>query len=255
MSALIDPVPSPALQIRDLSVYYDEHLALDQVSVDIVRGTLTGIAGPNGAGKSTLLKATLGLVPYAGKVNFFGARYERGDPRVVYVPQRRSIDWDFPVTVEDVVRQGRYHHVGLLRRFSSDDHDKVEMGMQRSGVLALRSRQIGELSGGQQQRVFLARALSQGGELFIFDEPFTGIDAATEDALLSLLRELRDEGKTLIVVHHDLGTVRHRFERLVLLNQRVVASGPTDQIFTPRYLQATYGDRLTILDGQAIGYG
>ncbi|MEO1482298.1 MAG: metal ABC transporter ATP-binding protein [Myxococcota bacterium] len=241
-----------ALETRGLSVRYENVRALEDVSVEFVERSLTGIVGPNGAGKSTLLKATLGLVASSGTVRFFGAPYRRGDERVVYVPQRRSIDWDFPVTVRDVVRQGRFHRVGLLRRFSSEDQDAVEQALAKTRIADFADRQIGELSGGQQQRVFLARALAQGGQLMLLDEPFAGIDAATEAELLNLLRDLRDNGKTIVVVHHDLGTVRRSFDRLVLLNQRLVAAGPTEAIFTRENLQAAYGDRLTVVDGAAM---
>ncbi len=252
MSACIQPDPSLALRVVSLEVRYERTVALKDVDLEIPVSSLTGIVGPNGAGKSTLLKACLGLVTSRGRIEFFGGPYRRGDPRVVYVPQRRSIDWDFPVTVEDVVRQGRYGHVGLLRRFSDEDQKKVADAMERCGISALASRQIGELSGGQQQRVFLARALCQGGELLLLDEPFTGIDAATEDAMLTLLRDLRDEGNTIVVVHHDLGTVRDRFERLVLMNRRIVAAGLTADVFSRENLQSTYGDRLALVDGAAV---
>lgn len=252
MSACIEPESPIALRVESLEVRYERTIALEGVNLEVPTSTLTGIVGPNGAGKSTLLKACLGLVTSRGRIEFFGGPYRRGDPRVVYVPQRRSIDWDFPVTVEDVVRQGRYGRVGLLRRFSEEDRREVADAMERCGITALASRQIGELSGGQQQRVFLARALCQGGELLLLDEPFTGIDAATEDAMLTLLRGLRDDGHTIVVVHHDLGTVRARFERLVLLNRRIVAAGPTADVFSRDNLQRTYGDRLALVDGAAV---
>lgn len=245
------PTPYP-LETTGLSVSYENTVALEDVSVQFHENSLTGIVGPNGAGKSTLIKATLGLVASTGSTRFFGAPYRRGDGRVVYVPQRRSIDWDFPITVRDVVRQGRYRRVGLLRRFTPDDDSAVTQAMRTTHISEVSDRQIGELSGGQQQRVFLARALAQGGELLLLDEPFAGIDAATEAELLDLLRSLRDEGKTIVVVHHDLGTVRRSFDRLVLLNRRIVASGPTGTTFTRANLQAAYGDRLTVVDGTTM---
>lgn len=253
--ALPETLTETALCARRLSVRYDQNLALDEASVAIPRATLAGIVGPNGAGKSTFLKASLGLVKSSGEVTLLGHRYRPGDRRVVYVPQRQSIDWDFPVTVRDVVEQGRYGELGLFGRPSAEDRQSVEGAMERTGIAPFARRQIGELSGGQQQRVFLARALAQGGELLLLDEPFAGIDAATEDELLELLRDLRDEGRSIIVVHHDLGTVRRAFDTLVLLNRRVVASGPTKDVFRRDHLQATYGDRLAIVDGAALSNG
>ncbi len=247
--------PESAIHASALTVRYDRTLALDGVTLSIPRATLAGIVGPNGAGKSTFIKASLGLVKSSGDITLLGHRYRPGDRRIVYVPQRRSIDWDFPVTVHDVVQQGRYGHLGLFRRLSSEDREQINTAMERTGVTGFAKRQIGELSGGQQQRVFLARALAQGGELLLLDEPFAGIDAATEEELLRLLRELRDEGRSIVVVHHDLGTVHRAFDHLVLLNQRVIASGPTPTVFTRKNLQATYGDRLAIVDGAALSDG
>lgn len=244
-----------ALEACNLSVRYDTTIALLNIDVKIPAGTMTGIIGPNGAGKSTFLKACLGLVKHQGVVSFFGEPYRRGDSRVVYVPQRRSIDWDFPVTVQDVVRQGRYGHIGLLRRFSHADHERVENAMRETRITEFADRQIGELSGGQQQRVFLARAIAQGGELLLLDEPFAGVDAATETELLELLQSMRNHGKTVVVVHHDLGTVQRSFDYLVLLNRELVAKGPTDTTFTKSNLQSTYGDRLTVVDGAVMTDG
>ncbi len=242
-------VPAPiALETHDLTVAYHKRPVLYGVDVAVPAGRLVGIIGPNGAGKSTLIKAVLGLVPLTGGwVKFFGEPYAQALRRVGYMPQRESVDWDFPVSVMDVVLMGRYGRVGLFRRPGRADREVARHCLERVKMLAFADRQISNLSGGQQQRVFLARALAQDSDLYFMDEPFAGVDAATEAAIIEVLHELRDRGKTLMVVHHDLPTAKRYFDMLLLLNMRVVAFGPTEEVFTHELLQKTYGGRLTIL--------
>lgn len=236
------------LEVHDLTVAYHKKPVLWGVDLQVPPGKLIGIVGPNGAGKSTLIKAIMGLVPIAGGwVKIFGQPFKRSLTRVGYVPQRESVDWDFPVNVLDVVLMGRYGHLGLLKRPTRHDRDVARACLEKVRMLPFANRQISNLSGGQQQRVFLARALAQESDLYFMDEPFAGVDAATEAAIVTLLQELRDRGKTILVVHHDLPTAREYFDMLLLLNMRLVAFGPTPAIFTQELLQKTYGGRLTIL--------
>lgn len=243
----VDENASP-LEIHDLTVAYHKKPVLWGVDVTIPRGELIGVVGPNGAGKSTLIKAAMGLVPIAGGwVRIFGKPARRNLRRVGYVPQRESVDWDFPVSVMDVVLMGRYGHVGLARRPTRMDREIARECLEKVNLLPFANRQISNLSGGQQQRVFLARALAQESDLYFLDEPFAGIDATTEAAIFALFKELKAKGKTLVVVHHDLPTARTYFDRLLLLNMRVVAFGPTAEVFNLDLLQRAYGGRLTIL--------
>lgn len=239
---------APPLEIHDLTVAYQRKPVLWGIDLVVPRGKLVGIVGPNGAGKSTLIKAALGLIPVSsGWVKIFGVPARRNLKQVGYVPQRESVDWDFPVTVMDVVLMGRYGHLGLIKRASARDREIARECLEKVKMLPFANRQIANLSGGQQQRVFLARALAQESDLYFMDEPFAGVDAATESAIIALLHELKDKGKTLMVVHHDLPTARNYFDMLLLLNMRVVAFGPTEEVFTYELLQQTYGGRLTIL--------
>lgn len=239
---------APPLEIHDLTVAYHQRPVLWGIDLVAPPGRLIGIIGPNGAGKSTLIKAAMGLLPLSsGWVKVFGEPVHRNLRRVGYVPQRESVDWDFPVNVMDVVLMGRYGKLGLLRRPTRADREIARDCLDKVQMLPYADRQISNLSGGQQQRVFLARALAQESDLYFMDEPFAGVDAATEAAIVSLLHELRDRGKTLLVVHHDLPTARSYFDMLLLLNLRLVAFGPTAEVFTPELLQKTYGGRLTIL--------
>ena len=234
------------LAVRGLSATYDGKPALLDVDMTVAPASLTAIVGPNGAGKSTLLKAALGLVPrQSGTVTVFGEPLARMRPRLAYVPQRASVDWDFPVRVIDVAMMGLHRELGLLGRKRPHHLARAEAALSRTGTLDLAQRQIGQLSGGQQQRVFLARALAQGADLFLLDEPFAGVDAATEEAVVAVLKSLRAEGRAVVCVHHDLSTVADYFDRLLLLNRRVLAEGPTDLVLTERNLQATYGGRLS----------
>ena len=240
--------PSPALEVHDLTVAYHKKPVLWGVDFEIPAGKLVGIIGPNGAGKSTLIKAAMGLLPLSsGWVEAFGRPLKEVRDRVGYVPQREEIDWDFPVNVMDVVLMGRYGKLGWLKRPGKADREIARACLEKVRMLPFADRQIANLSGGQQQRVFLARALAQESDLYFMDEPFAGVDAATEDAIIALLRELCSQGKTLFVVHHDLASVPDYFDWLVLLNLRLVASGPTSEVFTPEMLAKTYGGQLTVM--------
>lgn len=239
---------SPPLEIHDLTVSYQKKPVLWGIDLVVPRGNLVGIVGPNGAGKSTLIKAVMGILPHSsGWVKIFGQPARSNLKRVGYVPQRESVDWDFPVSVMDVVLMGRYGHLGLLRRPGRADRDVARDCLEKVKMLPFANRQISNLSGGQQQRVFLARALAQESDIYFMDEPFAGVDAATESAIIALLHDLKAKGKTILVVHHDLPTARNYFDMLLLLNMRVVAFGPTEDVFTYELLQKTYGGRLTIL--------
>ncbi|TXD37618.1 metal ABC transporter ATP-binding protein [Lujinxingia vulgaris] len=240
---------SDALNIQNLNLSYGAERVVEDVNLRLQPGSLVGIVGPNGAGKSTLIKAIAGAKdPDSGTVTICGDTGRRGRQKLTYVPQRGEVDWDFPITAEEVVRQGRFAHVGLLRRFNADDKGAVADALDAVAMTPLKHRQIGELSGGQQQRVFLARALAQGGEVFLMDEPFAGVDAATEKAIVDVLRALRDAGKTVVVVHHDLVTVSDYFDELVLLNRTIIAHGPTSEVFTPENMRKTYGGNLAIFE-------
>jgi len=247
--------PETPLSIHDMTVAYERKPVLWDVDFDAPAGQLIGIIGPNGAGKSTLLKAALDLVPtVSGEVLVFGEPYRKQRDKVGYVPQRESVDWDFPVNALDVVAMGRYGKIGWLKWVGRSHKDAALHALERVGMADFARRQISQLSGGQQQRVFLARALAQDAELYLMDEPFAGVDAATERAIISVLEELRDKGKTVLVVHHDLQTVRHYFDQVLLLNMRVVAAGPTEQVFTEENLQKTYGGKLTLLTEAAEAF-
>jgi len=248
--------PAPPLEVHDLTVAYQQRPVLYGVDLVAPPGCIIGVVGPNGAGKSTLIKACMGLLrPVSGWVKVFGKSFRENCTRVGYVPQRESVDWDFPVNVLDVVLMGRYGRLGLFRRPRREDHDIARACLEKVRMLPYANRQIANLSGGQQQRVFLARALAQESDLYFMDEPFVGVDAATEAAIVELLHELRSRGKTLLVVHHDLPTARQYFDMLLLLNLRVVAFGPTAEVFTHDNLQTTYGGRLTILSEVADAVG
>ncbi len=245
------PRNSP-LSIHDMTVAYHRKPVLWDVDLDVPEGKLIGIIGPNGAGKSTLLKAVLDLVPKAsGRVLIYGQPYRQQRHLVGYVPQRESVDWDFPVNALDVVAMGVYGKIGWCRPVSRRHRQAALAALDRVGMAAYAKRQISQLSGGQQQRVFLARALVQDARIYFMDEPFAGVDAGTEKAIITLLQDLRSQGKTVLVIQHDLGTVPEYFDHLILLNMRVVAIGPTAEVFTRENLQKTYGGRLTLLDEAA----
>ncbi len=240
--------PELALHIEDLTATYHRKPVLWDIDLDIPPGVMAAIVGPNGAGKSTLIKAALGLVkPVAGHVRFFGRPY--GDMRreVGYVPQRSSVDWDFPTTVVDVVTMGLYGQLGWFRRPGRAERARALAALEQVGMQDYAARQISQLSGGQQQRVFIARALVQDADIYFLDEPMAGVDATTERAIVAILKGLRDAGKTVVVVHHDLQTVRRYFDWLVMLNVRVIAQGPVDDIYTAENLRRTYGGQITLL--------
>ncbi|MDD9706691.1 metal ABC transporter ATP-binding protein [Seohaeicola sp. SP36] len=239
------PAPPPALQVGGLTVAYGEKPVVFSVDMSVAQGTMTAIVGPNGAGKSTLLKAVLGLVkPLSGEVRLFGLPLSRARDRVAYVPQGASVDWDFPARVIDVVLMGLHRELGLLRRVRPAHLDRARACLARVGMEDFATRQIGQLSGGQQQRVFLARALAQSADLYLLDEPFAGVDAATEKAIIAVLKDLRVEGRTIVAVHHDLSTIRAYFEHMFLINMRAIAAGPVAEVFTAANLQRAYGGRL-----------
>ena len=243
-----EAAPPPAIEVHDLTVAYRTQPVLWDVDVALPEGKLIAIVGPNGAGKSTLLKAILGLVrPITGWVKVYGAPYEQRRSWVGYVPQRESVDWDFPTSAVDVVTMGLYGSLGWFRRPGRREREQALACLDKVGIRDLAHRQISQLSGGQQQRVFLARALAQQARLYLMDEPFAGVDATTERAILTLLQELRQTGRTVVAVHHDLQTVAEYFDHVVLLNMRLVAAGPVTTTFTADNLQRTYGGRLTVL--------
>jgi manganese/zinc/iron transport system ATP- binding protein len=231
-----------ALEVRRLTVSYSAKPVLWDVDAVFPEGALSAVVGPNGAGKSTLLRAALGLVPAdAGQALVLGQPARRALDSVAYVPQREAVDWDFPITVREVVEMGRYRSAGWVRRLCRADRAAVDAGLERVGMAAYAGRQIGELSGGQRQRVFLARALAQDAPVLLMDEPFAGIDARTEATLLELLGELRDGGRSVVVVHHDLGTVRRAFDWALVLNVRTIACGPVEEVIAPPVLARAYG--------------
>lgn len=239
----------PAFQAIQLNVNYDKTPALWDISLSVPQGKLVGIIGPNGAGKSTLVKAALGLVPpISGKVEFFGKRLKEVRQQVAYVPQRTSVDWDFPITVQDLVLMGRYGRLGLFRWPRKADRLAVEYYLDMVGIGALANRQISQLSGGQQQRAFIARALLQEADIYFMDEPFAGIDMASEAEIMKILHQLKNKGKTIFVVHHDLNTVETYFDWAILLNMRLIACGPIVQAFNQDTLNLTYGKNYALFD-------
>lgn len=243
------------LDIHDMTVAYHRRPVLWDVDLVLAEPRLVGVLGPNGAGKSTMIKAVLGLAPMAhGSVRVFDEPVEKVRRRIGYVPQRESVDWDFPVSVLDVVLMGTYGRLGWCRRPGAKERQLARECLAKVGMEDFERRQIGQLSGGQQQRTFLARALAQQADLYFMDEPMAGVDAATEQAIFTLLAELRKSGKTVIVVHHDLRSVEQYFDYVVLMNMRVVAAGPTEQAFTTENLRRTYGGRLSMLEaaGDAV---
>jgi manganese/zinc/iron transport system ATP- binding protein len=244
-----------ALETRALSVAYGEGPAVSEVDARFPAGAMTAILGPNGAGKSSFLKGALGLIPLAGgEARFFGAPLSAVRARVAYVPQRASVDWEFPARAIDVAMMGLYPRLGPFRLMGGPERARARACLDRVGMADLAERQIGRLSGGQQQRVFLARALAQGADLYLLDEPFAGVDAATERAIVGVLHGLRAEGRTVVCVHHDLTSVRDYFDRALVLNRVKVAEGPVGAAFTPATLQAAYGGRLAAIDLAAPGF-
>jgi manganese/zinc/iron transport system ATP- binding protein len=245
---------TPAVEVTDLTVAYGEKPVLWDVDLEVPAGTLTAIVGPNGAGKTTLIRSILGMVePAAGRALVYGRPYEEQRRRVAYVPQRGSVDWDFPTSVLDVVLMGTYGRLGWVRRPGSAEKAAARQALAQVGMSDFEGRQISQLSGGQQQRVFLARALVQHADVYFMDEPFQGVDATTERAIVELLRELRTNGRTVVAVHHDLQTVPEYFDRVALLNVRRIASGPVAEVFTEENLRRTYGGRAAFFSRNGAG--
>jgi manganese/zinc/iron transport system ATP- binding protein len=235
-------VNKPAIALNNITVTYDHHNALNDITLSIPQAKLVGIVGPNGAGKSTLLKTIIGIIrPLSGVVNILGKSYKKMYQQIAYVPQRTTVDWDFPINVFDTVMMGRYGHLGWFERPGEKDQAITKAALEKVDLWSLKDRHINELSGGQQQRVFLARALAQEAEIYLLDEPFSGVDAKTEIAILNILQELSDAGKTVIVVHHDLNTVNAYFNWIVLLNKQLIATGPAKEVLSPENIQKAYG--------------
>jgi len=237
-----------AVEIQNLTISYSRKPAVKGINLQIPKGKIIGIIGPNGAGKSTLLKGILGLLPKDnGRILIYGKSLSEMLKKISYIPQKESFDWDFPVTVVDEVVMGRFTHLSLFGRPGNEDKTKVIEALKKVDMLRFSKRQIRYLSGGQQQRIFLARCLAQESEILLLDEPFVGVDAATEQAIFALMKKLKGEGKTILVVHHDLGKVTEYFDYLALINNYLIAFGETGDVFTHELLDKTYGGRLTIL--------
>lgn len=237
-----------AISVKGLSVSYDRKTVLTNIYMDVAPGELYGVLGPNGAGKSTLFKAILGLIPVnTGQVLINGESIDNQRKKMVYIPQKGEIDWQFPATVMDVVMMGRYPFKRILQRLNAEDKNIAMQALRDMGIEQLRDRQIGELSGGQQQRVFIARALCQQADIFLMDEPFVGVDIKTEQTIVEILKRLRSEGKTILVIHHDLSKVKGYFDKVILLNQWLVAYGDTEEIFTEENINRAYRGQLNIL--------
>lgn len=252
MQQVPDSATSP-LSVTDLGVSYAKTPVLWQVDYLLPSAGLTAIIGPNGAGKSTFIKACLGLVPLlSGDVRIFGKPLAHQRDQVSYMPQRSSLDWDFPVSALDVVTMGRYRKIGLLRSVKKQDRELARAALDRVGLIDFADRPIGQLSGGQQQRVLLARALTQEARLYFMDEPFAGVDAATESAIFDVLQQLEQEGRSVVVVHHDLQSVAANFDNILLLNARKIADGPVAETLTHDNLQKAYGGRLRNLSDIAL---
>ncbi|AWE07838.1 manganese ABC transporter ATP-binding protein [Lysinibacillus sp. 2017] len=238
-----------ALKVENLAVAYDKKKVLQNVNISVPTGHLTAIIGPNGAGKSTLLKAILNQLPNkVGRVEILGKVFSPKSLIVGYVPQRNAVDWDFPTTAIDIVLMGRYGHRGLFKRITNEDKKQALAALTSVGMQDFAERSIGQLSGGQQQRVFLARALAQNAEVYFLDEPFAGVDAATEKTIIDILKRLKAEGKSIFVVHHDLQTVKDYFDYTILLNKTIITSGATEDVFTVDQLQKTYGGKLLLMN-------
>lgn len=234
--------------VEGLSVSYGNKRILSNMYLEVEAGHIYGLIGPNGAGKSTLFKSILGLIDiHAGKIQVFGGNISDSRPRVSYVPQKDEIDWDFPASVSDIVLMGRYPHKKLLQSLQKEDYQLAREAMEELGIFDLADRQIGQLSGGQQQRVFIARALCQQADLLFFDEPFVGVDMATESKIIAIMKRLAAEGKTLLVVHHDLTTVPQYFSKVILINQRLIAAGDTAEAFTQENIALCYGGQMGLL--------
>ena len=239
---------SISVEVHNLTVTYDKLPVLWEIDFHFPTQQIIGIVGQNGSGKTTLIKAIMGLMEGAsGNVKIFGKPLKDVRERIAYVPQRSSVDWDFPISVSEVVEMGRFRRANLFRRLTLIDKELIKNALEKVNMTAFADRQIAQLSGGQQQRVFIARALAQNADLIVLDEPFIGVDAATEEAILKLLQQLRDEGKTIVMVHHDLNTVSTYFDYLVMLNTRQIAAGPINEVLTEENIKAAFGGQLNVL--------
>lgn len=237
------------ITVKNLTVTYNRKPAIKGINLNISSGKIIGIIGPNGAGKSTLIKGILGFLPNdTGEVKIFGEPVKDVMKRISYIPQKEQFDWDFPINVYDVVIMGRYPYLSLFGRPGAKDNEIAIKSLEKLEMIKYKDTQIRNLSGGQQQRIFLARALAQQSEIYFMDEPFVGVDAKTEAAIFRLIRELKEEGKTILIVHHDLSRVKDYFDELILINQTLIAAGPTEKVFTKENIEKTYGGRLTILE-------
>lgn len=237
------------ITVKNLTVTYNRKPAIKGINLNIGSGKIIGIIGPNGAGKSTLIKGILGFLPIdTGEVKIFGEPVKDVMKRVAYIPQKEQFDWDFPINVYDVVIMGRYPYLSMFGRPGQKDNEIAIKSLEKLEMIKYKDTQIRNLSGGQQQRIFLARALAQQSDIYFMDEPFVGVDAKTEAAIFKLIRELKDEGKTILIVHHDLSRIKDYFDELILINQTLVAAGPTETVFTKENIERTYGGRLTILE-------
>jgi manganese/zinc/iron transport system ATP- binding protein len=241
----LSQIDHPVLRTTQLSVLYDQTAALWDINLTVPSGKLVGIIGPNGSGKTTFIKSALGLIsPIKGKIEFFGLPLKKVRRRIAYVPQRQSVDWDFPITVKELVLMGHYGRLGLLRWHTRQDFEEAQKYLEMVDLAKYADRQIGQLSGGQQQRAFIARALMQEPDIYFMDEPFAGIDATSEKAIMSLLHDLKNKGKTVFVVHHDLDAVRNEFDWIIMLNKRLIACGSVAEKLTPETLQQTFGKNI-----------
>ena len=239
------PPLAPAVEIEDMTVVLGERTALCDLDVIVPQGCLSAVVGPNGAGKTTLIRTVVGLIrPISGRIAVLGETFSKTCKRVAYVPQRSGLDWDFPATVHDVALMGTHLSIPWWKALSGKEREKAAAALDAVGLLSLRDRPISNLSGGQQQRVLLARALAQEPELFLLDEPFQGVDAASEHAIMATLTRLRNSGKTIVVVHHDLHSVAEQFDRVILLNVRKIADGPVQLVMTQENLRRTFGIRV-----------
>lgn len=243
------PVEKQSVEVHDLTVVYDQKPALWDIDFQLPKGKLIGIIGPNGSGKSTLIKSIMEIIDKSsGWVKIFGKDIDKVRHKVSYVPQRESVDWDFPTNVMDVVLMGRYGRKSLFRRTNKEDRKIAINALEKVGMLPFAKRQIAQLSGGQQQRVFMARALAEQAELYLMDEPFAGVDAATENSIFQVFQEIRDSGKTMMVVHHDLQSAAKYFDWIVLMNTRLVAVGSIEEVFTKENMEEAYGGQLSVLN-------
>jgi len=237
-----------SIEIEGVNISYERKRVLSNIYLSLESGYIYGVIGPNGAGKSTLFKTILGLIqPNSGHVKVLGKEIQESRKKVAYVPQKDEIDWDFPATVYDIVQMGRYPHKKVLQRLNKEDNRITNEALEKVGMSSFRKRQIGALSGGQQQRVFIARALCQQADIFLLDEPFVGVDITTEHKIIDILKDLTQENKTILIVHHDLATADDYFDKVILLNQRLITYGDTSKVFTKENIAKTYASQLNIL--------